>query len=71
MEKNEELKELKKLLKVLLELEFSEKRIDYYMQEFRKVGFYESEEERIEYIKTLRETIKKEYERKNKKVVQI
>lgn len=68
MGKNEEIKEL---LKVLLELDFSEKRIDYYMQEFRKVGFYELEEDKSEYIKTLREKIKKEYERKNKKVVQI
>lgn len=58
MGKNEE---IKKMLKELLELDFSEKRIDYYMQEFRKVGFYESEEEKAEYIKGLKEKIKKEH----------
>ncbi|MGL4612574.1 MAG: hypothetical protein ACRC8M_02415 [Cetobacterium sp.] len=47
MGKNEE---VKKLLKTLLELDFSEKRIDYYMQELRKIGFYELEEERSEYM---------------------
>lgn len=64
MGKNEEIKEL---LKELLKLDFSEKRIDYYMQEFRKVGFYELEEERAEYLKGLKEKIKKEY-RKNTKI---
>lgn len=63
MGKNDEIKEL---LKELLELDFSEKRIDYYMQEFRKVGFYELEEERIEYIKGLKEKIKKEYKKNSK-----
>ena len=64
MGKNEEIKEL---LKELLELDFSEKRIDYYMQEFRKVGFYELEEERMEYIKSLKNNIKKEYEKNSRK----
>lgn len=64
MEKNEKIKEL---LKELLELDFSEKRIDYYMQEFRKVGFYELEEERMEYIKSLKNNIKKEYEKNSRK----
>ena len=52
-------KEIKELLKILLELDFSEKRINYYMQQFGKVGIYELEEDKSEYIKTLKEKIKK------------
>lgn len=58
--------EIKELLKLLLELNFSERRIDYYMSECRKVGFYELEEERREFLKTLKEKIKKEHEKSKK-----
>lgn len=52
-----------KLLKNILQMNFTKKRVEFYKIEIRKVGLYESEIEKEEYLESLKRKAEKEYKK--------
>ncbi|MGL5244435.1 MAG: hypothetical protein ACRC7R_04560 [Sarcina sp.] len=59
------------LLKKILQMNFTKVRVDYYKVEIRKVGLYEGEIEKEEYLESLGRKAEREHKRNLEKLEKI